>query len=154
MEGDFFKPLVSAWPRMVVNTKLCAQVDLFPGVGLDDIVGVSVIDGSEMIVCLLSVLLAGAAFTPIDLSQPIERQRRCLQDCNIKLAIGRACDLPVLRTCSENLVAVDALLLPGPAEDDPENTSGPCAHPPARRARTSDSRTASRLHLVSGPCSE
>ena len=66
------------------------------GVGLDDIIGVAVEDGPEMVPCLLAILLAGAAFAPIDPDELLDRQAKALETCRVKLIVGRAEDLAAL----------------------------------------------------------
>ena len=81
------------------------------GILLDDIVGVSVEDGAESVSSLLSVLLAGAAFMPIDPNQNLERQAQSVEGCRLKLIVGRNRDRYELQAAFRcPFVDVDALL--------------------------------------------
>lgn len=60
------------------------------GVGFDSLVGVSVERSPLLVVALLGILKAGAAYVPIDLSYPAERRAFIAQDSGVGLLITSA----------------------------------------------------------------
>ncbi|MFF5209077.1 amino acid adenylation domain-containing protein [Streptosporangium sp. NPDC000396] len=58
------------------------------GVGRGDVVGVCVERSAELVVALLAVLMAGAAYLPLDPSYPAERNRRALAGAGARFLIA------------------------------------------------------------------
>ncbi|WP_394540544.1 non-ribosomal peptide synthase/polyketide synthase [Lysobacter enzymogenes] len=67
-----------------------AHVLIARGVGAEDRVALALLRTPELIVAVLAVLKAGAAYLPLDLEQPAERLREILDDARPALAIGTA----------------------------------------------------------------
>ncbi|MCS0504911.1 amino acid adenylation domain-containing protein [Ancylobacter mangrovi] len=64
------------------------------GIGRGDIVAVALPRSVELIVALIGVLRAGAAYLPLDLAHPDERLGRILASAAPRLALARAPDAP------------------------------------------------------------
>ena len=60
------------------------------GVGTEELVGICIERGAEMLVCLLGVLKAGAAYVPLDPSYPLQRLQYLLEDAAPKVVITQA----------------------------------------------------------------
>lgn len=58
------------------------------GVGSDDIVGIMAEPTTEVIIAILAVLKAGAAYCPIDPTFPVERVQQLLTDSRMELLIS------------------------------------------------------------------
>ncbi|MEH6413517.1 non-ribosomal peptide synthase/polyketide synthase [Pseudomonas sp. CGJS7] len=65
-----------------------AHVLIARGVGAEDRVALALLRTPEMIVALLAVLKAGAAYLPLDIEQPPERLREILDDAGPVVVIG------------------------------------------------------------------
>jgi amino acid adenylation domain-containing protein len=70
------------WANRVANRLLAV------GVGVDDIVGITLGRSLELVVAILGVLKSGAAFLPIDAHHPPERRRWMLENAAVKAVIG------------------------------------------------------------------
>ncbi|UQA94005.1 non-ribosomal peptide synthetase [Streptomyces halobius] len=57
------------------------------GVGTDDLVGLCMERGAEMVVGLLGIMKAGAAYLPLDPSYPAERLAYMLEDSGVRLIV-------------------------------------------------------------------
>src|SRR2546427_295473 len=68
------------------------------GVGRGAIVGIAMERSLEMVICLLSVLKAGAAYLPLDPASPAERQRFMLADSGASHLIAHRAALHKLGT--------------------------------------------------------
>jgi iturin family lipopeptide synthetase A len=112
------------------------------GVGPDVLVGLSVERSAEMIVGILGILKAGAAYVPIDAAYPQERIVYMLTDANITILITQTGLLVSLPDCTAQIVCLDSIDwsgLKGPVQSDarvrPENlayviyTSGSTGRP-------------------------
>lgn len=60
------------------------------GIGRDDIVGVVVDRSPEMLLGMLGIMKAGAAYLPLDLEHPAERLEFMLQDAQVRIVVARA----------------------------------------------------------------
>jgi amino acid adenylation domain-containing protein len=69
------------------------------GVGLDTIVGLACERSLEMVVGVLGVLKAGAAYLPLDASYPSERLAFMLQDAGVKVLLTQE---PLVASCPEH----------------------------------------------------
>ncbi|WP_037367568.1 non-ribosomal peptide synthetase [Amycolatopsis orientalis] len=67
------------------------------GVGADDVVALALPRSVELVVALLAVLDAGAAFLPLDLAHPAERLRSLVAEVSPKLVVTDSEVLPGLR---------------------------------------------------------
>ncbi|HXQ72015.1 MAG TPA: amino acid adenylation domain-containing protein, partial [Pyrinomonadaceae bacterium] len=73
------------------------------GIGAEQVVGVYCERGVEMIVALLGVLKAGAAYLPIEVSYPRERVRFMLDDAGVRIVLTGSevhVDLPSVEVCA------------------------------------------------------
>ena len=68
------------------------------GIAPDDIIGVAVQEGLEVVVCFLSILRVGGAIACIDLDVNLERHIACFNECKMKFVIAYDCDVERLRT--------------------------------------------------------
>lgn len=57
-------------------------------IGSGDIVAIYMDRSPEMIVAMLAILKIGAAYMPLDLTNPVERNRHCLEQADSKLIIS------------------------------------------------------------------
>jgi amino acid adenylation domain-containing protein len=80
------------------------------GVGAADVVALSMRRSIDMIVSMLAILKCGAAYLPLDDSNPVSRSKRCLDDARVKHLVSD-------RDCSElcgneimNISTVDSTL--------------------------------------------
>lgn len=58
------------------------------GVGTGDLVAVLLRRGPDMVIAMLGVLKAGAAYVPIDLGYPVERIRFMLRDSEARVVLA------------------------------------------------------------------
>ncbi|MEM7585919.1 MAG: amino acid adenylation domain-containing protein, partial [Acidobacteriota bacterium] len=88
------------------------------GIGMGDLVGVRLDRGVDLVVSLLAVLKAGAAYVPIDPKYPAQRQRMILEDAEPPVLItrGDASDLPRTRvlclSAEEHAIAAESSVRP------------------------------------------
>ena len=90
------------------------------GVVREDVVAVAVPRSPEMVVALIGVMRAGAAYLPLDLDHPPDRIAYMLGDCGARVVVTTAelaADLPAVE-------GLDSLLLDDPAFHSPS----PAAH--------------------------
>ncbi|MEM9805349.1 MAG: amino acid adenylation domain-containing protein [Cyanobacteria bacterium P01_D01_bin.56] len=92
------------------------------GVGPDHLVGICVERSLDMIVGLLGILKAGAAYVPIDPHYPTERIRFILQDTQVKVLLSQTHIESTLKECLPNndttLICLDRSL-PKPTQTYP-----------------------------------
>ncbi|MFF2142320.1 amino acid adenylation domain-containing protein [Kitasatospora sp. NPDC058190] len=95
------------------------------GVRTGDVVGVHEERSLDLVVALLGVLLAGAAYTPLDPDQPLARLALQIEDAEVRLVLTRA-DLAqrLSGSCLETL-ALDQVLTQLPAAGPLGVTAGP-----------------------------
>ncbi|WP_327044220.1 amino acid adenylation domain-containing protein [Microbispora sp. NBC_01189] len=67
------------------------------GAGPGDLVAVFAGRAAESVVAMLAVLKTGAAYVPVEPSQPADRVRRILADSGVRLAVGGAAGFPGVR---------------------------------------------------------
>ena len=94
------------------------------GIRPGDIVAVQVQRSAQMIVALLSALVAGACYVPLDVEMPEARRRHVLKDCSAKAIVS---DEPNLR----DLESGQFVIRPDdwPRDGEPSNTAaGPIAY--------------------------
>jgi amino acid adenylation domain-containing protein len=77
------------------------------GAGPGRLVGISLEPTLDMIVAVLAVLKAGAAYVPLDPAYPVERLSFLLQDCKPILVITREVLVPRLPALEERAVLLD-----------------------------------------------
>ncbi|MFT7834524.1 amino acid adenylation domain-containing protein [Saccharothrix sp. BKS2] len=70
------------------------------GIGADDVVALALPRSADLVVALLAVLDAGAAFQPLDVEHPAERLRELVADAGavLVLAVGGTADISPQRT--------------------------------------------------------
>src|SRR5256714_9697338 len=139
---------VAAGPRPLASADLSARSDRLArrlraaaAVERGSIVGVAVDRSAELIVAMLAVLKAGAAYLPLDTDYPAERLRFMIEDANAAAVLADAAGADRLRVAtSAPIVRVDGdedtpLLvgeLPEPRPEDPAYviyTSGTTGRP-------------------------
>ncbi|NEE12432.1 AMP-binding protein, partial [Streptomyces sp. SID7499] len=81
------------------------------GVGPDDIVAVTIPRGADMVVAVVAVLVAGAAYLPVDSTQPPDRVAAVLADAAPALVLTPG-ELRALETAA---VSVAPMADPDPA---------------------------------------
>ncbi|MFE4973194.1 amino acid adenylation domain-containing protein [Kitasatospora sp. NPDC056651] len=79
------------------------------GVGPGDHVVTCLPAGPELVVALLAVVRAGAAYVPVDPSHPVERRRLILADCAARAVVTRSDFAADCEGLGADVVAVDAL---------------------------------------------
>ncbi|WP_241093258.1 non-ribosomal peptide synthetase, partial [Xanthomonas bonasiae] len=80
------------------------------GVGPESIVAIAVPRSFEMLIGALGVWKAGAAYLPMDLSQPAERLDEIAVDSGVSVVLqmsGSATDLPIERLCLDEMALAD-----------------------------------------------
>jgi amino acid adenylation domain-containing protein len=97
------------------------------GVGGEDVAGVCLERGAEMIVVLLGILKAGAAYLPLDVVNPARRLRYMLEDAGASLLITQACLEERLASVHTRRLFVDGDRAVIDANDvaDPQVEAGP-----------------------------
>ncbi|HEV2704406.1 MAG TPA: amino acid adenylation domain-containing protein [Pyrinomonadaceae bacterium] len=88
------------------------------GVGAESLVGVLVERSTEMIVALLGVLKAGAAYVPLDTSHPAERLRYMIEDASVEVVLTGA------RVATEACDGLACVRVLGMAAPEMEQESG------------------------------
>ncbi len=98
------------------------------GVGTETVVGVCLPRGVDLIVALLAVWKAGAAYLPLDPGYPAERLAFMLTDSRVPVVIGNGDTLDGLPAGGRRVVALDApaVVAAGPS---PDPVPSPEAHP-------------------------
>jgi len=91
------------------------------GVGPDQLVGIAVERGVEMIVGLLAILKAGGAYVPLDPQYPSERLAHMIDDSGLRLLLTQASVLALLPVPAEvQTLLLDDLHGDGEASLDPQ----------------------------------
>nr|WP_254696360.1 amino acid adenylation domain-containing protein [Lysobacter enzymogenes] len=85
-----------------------AHVLIARGVGAEDRVALALLRTPDLIIAVLAVLKAGAAYLPLDLEQPAERLRDILDDARPVLTIGTAAATRALDGAAPLLLLDDA----------------------------------------------
>jgi amino acid adenylation domain-containing protein len=92
------------------------------GVGPETLVGVALARSLEMVVGLLGILKAGAAWVPLDMDYPPQRLAYMAQDSGVKLVLTHSAllgEAPLQALAPHHtLLALDTLDLEAPSEDD------------------------------------
>src|SRR5262249_20855616 len=78
------------------------------GVAADQLVGICVERGLEMVVGLLGILKAGGAYVPLDPGYPLERLQYLLQDAAPKVLLTQSRVRPRLGTTRAQVIELDA----------------------------------------------
>ena len=78
------------------------------GVGPEVLVGIFLERSTEMLVALLGVLKAGAAYVPLDAASPSERLSFIIKDAGLSLVLTRKCLKESLAVCDARLVCLDS----------------------------------------------
>ncbi len=78
------------------------------GVGPEVLVGIFVERSTEMLVALLGVLKAGAAYVPLDATSPSERLSFIVKDAGLSLVLTRKSLKESLAVCDARLVCLDS----------------------------------------------
>jgi amino acid adenylation domain-containing protein len=73
----------------------------------DDLIGVCVDRSLQMMIVILAILKAGAAYLPLDPSYPIDRIKYMLEDSQVKLILAQKKLLSLLSTTNHQVVLVD-----------------------------------------------
>ena len=97
------------------------------GVGLEAMVGICMSKSPEMIVSMLAVLKAGAAFLPLDPAYPSERLSFMVRDAGLKVILTQAEHQAKLRAHEIRLLCVDMISTPADSEvlRNPESGASP-----------------------------
>jgi amino acid adenylation domain-containing protein len=93
------------------------------GAGPERTIGVCVDRSIELVVALLAILKAGAAFVPLDASFPAERIARIAQDARPLLLVTQARHRPLLAELSTPLLFVDDAAQPTESAVDPDGAT-------------------------------
>ncbi|GAA4205056.1 amino acid adenylation domain-containing protein [Microbispora amethystogenes] len=88
------------------------------GAGPGDLVAVFAGRAAESVVAMLAVLKTGAAYVPVEPSQPADRIRRILADSGVRLAVGSVVGSVAGRTTGEGVVTS-----PGESSGEPPGES-------------------------------
>ncbi|MFD9595830.1 amino acid adenylation domain-containing protein [Kitasatospora sp. NPDC059973] len=107
------------------------------GAGPGDRVGVMVERGVDLVVALLGVSAAGAAYVPLDPGYPAERRRTVVEDAHLALLVtdggGREFDVPAVEVTPRRAEpGLAEIVLPSPSPQDPAyviHTSGSTGRP-------------------------
>lgn len=101
------------------------------GVGPEQMVAICTERSAEMIVAILGVLKAGAAYVPLDPTYPVERLCGILEDIGARLILAHAAVGDVLDALlSEAAAAGSALQVVALDDDQPRIAAEPAAEPP------------------------
>jgi malonyl CoA-acyl carrier protein transacylase len=102
------------------------------GVGTETLVGICVERSLEMVIGLLGILKAGAAYVPLDPDYPQERLQFMLEDSKVKVLLSQSNLLKRLPVSTETTVAAKVICLDSEWEqiaagsgDNPVRQSGP-----------------------------
>ncbi|NIE78212.1 amino acid adenylation domain-containing protein [Pantoea sp. Ap-967] len=82
-----------------------AHVLLAQGIGPETVVGIALERSLDSIVAFLAVHKAGAAYLPLDIDYPAERLAYMIQDCSMKLLVGR--DDTIRQLAPQGLACID-----------------------------------------------
>lgn len=97
-------------------------------IGVDDVVGLCAIRSVDLVVALLAIGFAGAAYLPLDTSYPETRLEHMIDDAKVRVVVstGETWAQPAIRQLlrrhrvllAEDLARADPAPLPGPPDDD------------------------------------
>ncbi|MDB4991424.1 MAG: putative non-ribosomal peptide synthetase, partial [Myxococcaceae bacterium] len=103
------------------------------GVGTDDLVGVCFHRSLEMVIALLGVLKAGAAYLPLDPTYPAQRISYVLSDAHTSLVLTERSLLPRLQGAAPSVLDIEGLLAEHESADRTaaagDSSTRPAAHP-------------------------
>ncbi|RQW04813.1 amino acid adenylation domain-containing protein [candidate division KSB1 bacterium] len=97
------------------------------GVQPDSIVGIYLERSIDLLVCMLAILKAGAAFLPLDPDYPPDRIEYMLADSKVSVVISHSKIATLIKTDSLSILFVDEHLEPN-SDSDAQNIS-PTIHP-------------------------
>jgi len=89
------------YAQLVAAADRLAGVLAARGVGRGDVVAIRLPTGCELVVAMLGVLKAGAAYLPLDVAHPDERCRFAIEDARARLVIGTPDDPLATLTMAE-----------------------------------------------------
>ncbi|MES2936878.1 MAG: amino acid adenylation domain-containing protein [Pseudomonadota bacterium] len=95
------------------------------GVGPDDLVGLFMERGPDMVVALLAILKAGGAYLPLDPNYPEDRVRGMLEDARPRLVVTQASLRERLHGADTLSVDAEAAALAEQPTHDPQSGVGP-----------------------------
>lgn len=95
------------YAELDVRSNQLARILLRKGAGPDVLVGLCVERSVEMVVALLGILKAGAAYVPLDPSYPSDRIKYVLDDARVKILVTQAGLITSLPSTSAEMVTVD-----------------------------------------------
>ena len=121
-----------SWTYAQLNTRAnrVARELIALGCGPEDVVAVEMPRSAEMIVALLAIVKAGAAYLPLDLEFPAPRRAFMLRDANARCVVRRAdetgidADLPLVGVPPLDAVDADEAT-PNPTDADRRTPLGP-----------------------------
>jgi amino acid adenylation domain-containing protein len=97
------------------------------GVGAGAFVGVYLERSAEMVVALIAILKAGAAYLPLDPSYPPQRLSFMLEDARVLVLLTQQRLAHSLPVCAARTLCIDAERDSTPADDEGENLGGEIA---------------------------
>ena len=77
------------------------------GVGAHDLVGIALERSLDVVVVILAILKAGAAYVPLDLGYPSERLRFMIEDADIGLIVSDAASRAHVPALGTSIIAID-----------------------------------------------
>ncbi|HVG17568.1 MAG TPA: amino acid adenylation domain-containing protein [Blastocatellia bacterium] len=97
------------------------------GVKAEDIVGIYMGRSAELVVAALGIMKAGAAYLPIDVTQPARRVALVLEDANVSLVVTQGVLAQGARDefKETEFVEVDCLEMADQSEENPDNHTSP-----------------------------
>ncbi len=95
------------YAELDIRSNQLARLLLRKGAGPDVLVGLCVERSVGMVVALLGILKAGAAYVPLDPSYPSDRSKYVLDDARVKILVTQTGLIPSLPSTSAEIVTVD-----------------------------------------------
>ena len=99
------------------------------GVRADGVVGISGHRCLQMIIGLLGILRAGAAYLPVDFSYPSERIRFILENAGARLVLAPGSAVTNVAQEDFELISVEKIVNAGPCQPNAELAETPAIHP-------------------------